>query len=60
MTMAANALPWTAEEDEQLQALLFRGASTAKISALLKRSESAVRGRASRLGLSVKHVQLRK
>lgn len=60
MPVPDNVLPWTADEDEKLRNLVLKGASAAKIAKLLNRSAPAVRARASRLGLSVRQVTMRK
>ena len=41
--------PWTPDEDAQLQALAISGKSAAAIAAKLKRTETSVRNRASKL-----------
>ena len=43
--------PWTPDEDAQLQALAISGKSAAAIAAKLKRTETFVRSRASKLGV---------
>ena len=51
--------PWTPEEDNRVRTLLGAGQSIAFVAADLKRSESAVKGRAYVLRISLKRVKMK-
>lgn len=51
--------PWTPEDDRRLRELAAAGKSVATIAEQLKRSISAVRNRASRIGISVARLRTR-
>jgi len=49
--------PWTPEEEDLLRGLIEGGASITLIAAKLKRTSTAIRGRASYLKVSLKRVK---
>jgi hypothetical protein len=51
--------PWAPEEDNRLRTLLEEGVSVLLISAKLKRTVSAIRGRAKLIGMSLRPKKLK-
>ena len=58
MTRHIANRPWTPKEDNRLRTLLEEGASTTLVAAKLKRTISAVRGRAAVIGISFRQIKL--
>jgi hypothetical protein len=50
--------PWMPEEDNRLRTLLEEGSSTVLVAAKLKRTVSAIKGRAHVIGLSLRRIKL--
>jgi hypothetical protein len=50
--------PWMPEEDNRLRTLLEEGASTVFVAAKLKRTVSAIKGRAHVIGMSFRRIKL--
>jgi hypothetical protein len=51
--------PWTPEEDNRLRRLLEEGTSTLLVAAKLKRTVTALKGRAAIIGVSFREIKLR-
>jgi|tagenome__1003787_1003787.scaffolds.fasta_scaffold19390719_2 hypothetical protein len=58
MTPEKNFKPWTAEEDALLRKLFEAGKSQYYVATKLKRSLISIRGRAYRLGISLKRRKI--
>jgi hypothetical protein len=55
--MRLKRKPWTAEENEQLMAIIAKGYSPFLVSAALKRNLISVRGQARKLGLAFPSIR---
>lgn len=57
--MPANSTKaWSTEDDASLKAFLEKGMHPSLVAAKLKRTVSAVRGRASKIGISLRRIKL--
>jgi DNA-binding NarL/FixJ family response regulator len=54
--LVAKSPRWTAEEEDLLKRLTEEGQSVAQIAERLKRTETAVRKRGARIGISLKRA----
>ncbi len=55
---ANSAKAWSTEDDERLKALLEKGTHPAVVAAKLRRTATAVIGRASKIGISLRLIKL--